>query len=289
MIITSARCHLVLAGRMRKEYNPTMDNLYDLAAHFETLRAGTALGEPLVLQQAEAISLHLDSCTIQSRMRRDLPDELVLGYTQTMMGFLIFNSAPETMAMIGLGGGSLAKYCHRYLPNANITVIENDARVLALREQFFIPPDQERFQVLMGDGAGHVKGSTNQYDVLLVDGFDRAGQPASLCTQDFYDDCFGALSPDGVMVVNLLGTNTTNRDCIARIKHSFCDAVTVVNANDSTNKIVFACKGGGLDLPDYVLLGRLRGLACDHTVKLGSTVQRILLQRRLRRVAGLSA
>ncbi len=266
-----------------------MDSLAELAAHFEALRAKTALGEPYVLRRAETVSLHLDLEAVQSQMCLNAPDELVLGYTQTMMGFLLFNSAPEKIAMIGLGGGSLAKYCYRFLPGSTICAIENDAQVVALRELFFIPPDDHRFRVILRDGAEFVKYSSNQYDVLLVDGFDRSGQPASLCSQAFYDDCFTALAPDGILAVNLLGTNTTNQDCMARIRHRFGDAVTIVDAHDSSNKIVFACKGKLLDLPDYVLLGRLRSLACDHTVKLVSTVQRILQQRRLRIAARLCA
>lgn len=277
-----------VAGRTLKAHNPSMENLTELAEQFVTLHAKTSQGEPFVFQRAGEISLHLDACSIQSKMRLDAPDELVLGYTQTMMGFLIFNSEPGKIAMIGLGGGSLAKYCHRYLPNSHISVIENDAQVLALRESFLIPPNDRRFQVTLRDGSEFVKHSTNQFDILLVDGFDRTGQPASLCTQIFYDDCFAALASDGIMAVNLLGTNAANTDCIARIQRSFRGAAIIVNANESTNIIVFACKGETLDLPDYVLLGRLRGLACDHTVRLGSTVQRILLQRRLRSTTGLA-
>ena len=37
----------------------------------------------------------------------------------------------------------------------------------------------------------------------IVDGFDITGQPEQLCSQRFYDDCYNALTPDGVMVVNL--------------------------------------------------------------------------------------
>lgn len=266
-----------------------MENLAEFAAHIDALRTQTALGEPYVMRRAGTVSLHLDGCSVQSKMRQNDPDELVLGYTQTMMGFLIFNSHPEKIAMIGLGGGSLAKYCYRFLPNSSISVIENNAKVVALREHFFIPPNDHRFQVILRDGADFVRRSTNQYDVLLVDGFDDTGQPGSLCSQMFYDDCFTALSPDGILTVNLLGTKISNGHCIARIKQSFQGAVTVVNAHESSNTIVFGCKGRLLDLPDYVLLGRLRGLACDHTVKLGTTVQRILQKRRLRAATGLAA
>ena len=49
----------------------------------------------------------------------------------------------------------------------------------------------------------YLQTETPAFDVLLVDGFDHAGQPAALCTQRFYDDCFAALRADGVLVVNL--------------------------------------------------------------------------------------
>ena len=41
-----------------------------------------------------------------------------------MMGFLLFQPAPARIAMIGLGGGSLAKYCALKLPEADFTAIE---------------------------------------------------------------------------------------------------------------------------------------------------------------------
>ncbi len=44
-------------------------------------------------------------------MSKNDPDKLELGYTRIMTRFLLLNSTPESIAMIGLGGGSLAKYC----------------------------------------------------------------------------------------------------------------------------------------------------------------------------------
>ena len=49
-------------------------------------------------------------------MSLDEPDALVTAYTRKMMAFLLFNPAPKRIAMVGLGGGSLAKFCYRNLP-----------------------------------------------------------------------------------------------------------------------------------------------------------------------------
>src|SRR3546814_14407471 len=91
--------------------------------------------------------------------------------------------------MIVLGGGSLAKYCHHKVPAANITVAEIDADVIALRDAFLIPPDGPRFRVLCDDGANFIRRQAGRPDVLLSDGFDRAGQTPQLCSQDLYRTC----------------------------------------------------------------------------------------------------
>jgi spermidine synthase len=274
---------LVQESPLRTEY------ITMLLERFDQLLSLSDTGKPFIYQKNNSASLHFDIWAVQSEMQLDSPDELVLGYTQTMMGFLLFNPDPKSIAMIGLGGGSIPKYCYRYLPQASIVVVEKDPDVIAVRDHFCIPKDDARFQVLCADGADFVYNASSQLDVLVVDGFDRQGQPAQLCSQSFYDHCYNALAPDGVMVVNLLHAELGNDIFLDRIRHSFDDAVIVVDALDSMNKIVFACKGAILDLPDQVLLGRHRGLACQHTVDLSPTTQSILQQRRWLTISGLHA
>ncbi|MES2049341.1 MAG: hypothetical protein V4447_13155, partial [Pseudomonadota bacterium] len=89
-----------------------------------------------IYQSEKSTSLHFTITAVQSEMRADSPYELVLGYTRTMMGFLLFNPAPKNIGMIGLGGGSLPKYCYAYLPTSSIAVAEISSEVIALREHF---------------------------------------------------------------------------------------------------------------------------------------------------------
>lgn len=102
---------------------------------------------PFVHRNQRVTSLHFNIFEVQSEMYNDAPDVLALGYTRTMMVFLAFNSAPRHIGMIGLGGGSLQKYCYRNLPEARITVAEIDPEVIALRDDFCIPKDGPRFQI----------------------------------------------------------------------------------------------------------------------------------------------
>jgi spermidine synthase len=54
--------------------------------------------------------LHVGGSAIQSAMRLDAPDDLALAYTRAMMAGLLFQPEPRDVTLIGLGGGSLAKY-----------------------------------------------------------------------------------------------------------------------------------------------------------------------------------
>lgn len=103
------------------------------------------------------------------------PNELAVDYTRTMMGFLLLKQNPRHILMIGLGGGSLAKFCHQHLPDTELTVIEINPLVIALRGEFQVPDDGERFHVIEADGANFMRETDQLFDVVLVDGLDQQG------------------------------------------------------------------------------------------------------------------
>ena len=238
---------------------------------------------PLLSEENGELSLHFGFPTIQSRMLKADPERLVLDYTRTMMGFLLFQPRPEHIAMIGLGGGSLAKYCRRKLPGSDFTAIELMPEVIALRNEFCIPEDDAHFRIVCADGADFVRGQSESLDVLLIDGFDKAGQPQQLCSSAFYDACYNALRQGGVLVVNLCAEDTGYGSYFGRIRDSFNEKLVVVEADEGDNKIVFACKGGHFPPNFNELTERLRALEATHPVELDQTAQKILRQEQSRR------
>ncbi|MDE2296854.1 MAG: fused MFS/spermidine synthase [Burkholderiales bacterium] len=201
---------------------------------------------PYVREELDARSLHFSICEIQSRMQILHPDALALEYTRTMMGWLMFKPAPERVAMIGLGGGSLVKFCHRHVPRAALVVVEINPHVIALRDAFEVPPDDARLQVIEADGARYVAQTDHRFDVLMVDAFDDQGMPAEIGAQRFYDDCLDVLRPGGVMAVNLHAGHRHFPVYLARIRRSFGDSVLRVDDGDGCNSVIFASKGGPL-------------------------------------------
>jgi spermidine synthase len=205
--------------------------------------------KPFVYESLTSTALHFSISAIQSRMKLRDPYALDLEYTRTMMGFLLFNPEPRQIVMIGLGGGSLAKFCYHHLPHASIQVAEINPHVIALRDEFHVPPDGERFRVIRTDGAQLVRHRVTRPDVLIVDGFDTEGQPPRLASQRFYDDCYEMLQPDGILVVNLHYGHRQRDSFIERIRRSFDGAVLVVDDGELSNSVVFASKGHALSQP----------------------------------------
>lgn len=210
---------------------------------------------PFVEDTGSTRALHFAKGEVQSRMEVRNPHALTLPYTRMMMGFLLFVPAPQHIGMIGLGGGSLAKFCHRSLPHTRITVVEINPYVIALRDTFRVPPDDARFEIREADGAAFVRETTLRFDVLLVDAYDETGLPEPLATQRFFDDCRGVLSADGMLVVNLHGDHPHHAVHVDRIRRSFDDAMLVVDDTARDNRIVFADAGRP---PRELRLGPLR-------------------------------
>lgn len=185
--------------------------------------------------------LHLGGPAVQSAMRIKEPYALELEYTRAMMAFLLFQRAPESIALIGLGGGSIAKYIHRYLPASRLTALEINLEVVAAARAYFqLPPDDERLAVIAGDGAAFVYANPDSQDVLLVDGYDAKRIVDALASPEFYRACKAMLRPGGVAVFNLWGSDEYYPRYFDRLARAFGEHVLQLPAEKKGNIIVFA-------------------------------------------------
>ncbi len=186
-------------------------------------------------------SLHIGSDTIQSSMRLARPNDLELAYTRSMMAFLLFNSEPRHVLIVGLGGGSIVKFIYHRMPEVKIEVIEINPQVVAVaRQYFYVPPDDGRLTVRMGDGAEHVARAAAPADVIVVDGYDGESQAEELYSRVFYGACLQRLGGGGVLVVNLWGSDRKFNDYLDRIEAAFPAGTLCLPAEKPGNIIVFA-------------------------------------------------
>jgi len=198
---------------------------------------------PYVEERSGIVRLRFNAFDIQSEMRKSDPEELILRYTRTMAEGLSLVPDLKHIGMIGLGGGSLQKYCYRTFPTAFISVAEINPAVIEMRDLFRIPEDDHRFVVYCEDGADFVRRYRDEFDVLMVDGFDKRGQPRELCSSLFYHNCYRSLRANGLLIANLCAED----HLIPRIRREFRNQVIAKDCEGHYNTVVFAGKGTVLE------------------------------------------
>ena len=221
-------------------------------------------------------TLHIGSDTVQSSMRLTRPNELEISYTRSMMAFLLFRPDPREVLMIGLGGGSLAKFIYHHLPQTRSIAVEVNPRVVAVARQFFhVPPDGERLHVIVGDGAEYLANGTLRADVVMVDGYDAEAQVEALSTVAFYRDCARVLGDRGVLVVNLWGGDRNYSACVERIATAFNRQVVCMPAGKPGNVVVLAFKHSPGQPAWKELRNRARALEAAHGLEFQRFVQEL--------------
>jgi len=221
-------------------------------------------------------SLYLGSETVQSAMRVKAPYELELAYSRGMMMFLLFMKQPKDLLMIGLGGGSVAKYVHHFLPEMKTRVVEINPRIIQVaRSHFYLPDDDEKLEVIEGDGVAYLQENSNTADVLLLDIFDSQGVPPEMYNQAFFDTCEASLRLDGMMAVNLWGSDKNFDIYLQRIEQSFHDRVLVLRTGRPGNIVVFGFKRPPRDLRWSTLRVRAKALQENHKIEFLEFVEKL--------------
>jgi spermidine synthase len=234
-------------------------------------------GSPLVRTRGGRRTLEFAPGDVQSEMHLARPDALVLAYLRAMMCFALFVPRPRHIVMVGLGGGSLAKFCYRHFPEARITVIELRADVIALRAQFHVPPDDARFKVVHADAADWIGRLPASADVLLVDGFDADGLPPGLSCATFYANCRRTLRDGGVLVANVFSYERQYQALVARLAAAFDDRLGWFDGIAGNNHLLFAVKAARGTRPRALRVLELVGRRGLHAGMLNRLLARLVV------------
>ena len=230
-----------------------------------------------ISEEAGVRYLHFGSEWVQGAMRIARPWSLELEYTREMMASLLMRDHanwPRRILQIGLGAGSLTRFLYRHYPDARLTVVEIDPRVVYVaRQHFRVPNDDERLHTVIGDGAEFVMKKGPGFDLILVDGFDQFARPGTLDTLPFLLNARQRLAKDGIFVVNLLSRQKGFRTSVERLKETFDNRCQVFPRDSAGNAIGFATTGRPVTLDIATLhtqatrLKKVTGLKLEDTIK----------------------
>lgn len=165
-----------------------------------------------VVEENGIRSLHFGSRPIQSSMSLTNPDYLQSPYARAMMGWNLFLDSFDEALMIGLGGGTLAKFMLQRFPESRIKAIEYRQSVSRIAHSHFGLPLDPRLKICIGDGGAYIREQAKaavqqQYELLLIDAFDHDAMSPSVNSETFFDACLKLLSQQGLMVINLWGND----------------------------------------------------------------------------------
>jgi spermidine synthase len=174
-------------------------------------------------------TLHLgDTLWVQGAMQVRAPQVLVLEYVRRMMAWMLWRERSVVTrghaVQLGLGAGSITRFCHGVLAMERVTAVElNPAVIAACRQSFRLPADDTRLRVVQGDAALWVGEPRHESvaAVLNVDLYDHDAAAPVLDSAAFYADCRRVLAPGGVMTVNLFGRRSSFTASAARIAAAF--------------------------------------------------------------------
>jgi spermidine synthase len=227
--------------------------------------------------------LHFGSAWVQGAMRIRRPIDLELAYTREMMAGLLMRedwlssaASPYRILLVGLGAGSLTKFCYWKLSNAHCTVVEiNPAVWAAARHYFKLPADDARLTVNIADGVEFLRTDSGTYDYILVDGYDQDAKVGQLDSVAFYESCRARLSLQGVLSANMFGRSRHYEPSLKRLATAFGQRALAFPSCDSGNVVAFAAHGDTIELSLVELRQRAVSVKAATGLDLRPTVTRL--------------
>lgn len=149
----------------------------------------------------------------------------------------------QDILILGMGTGTYASQCSRYLQEAQVEGVEIDKKITDLAHKYFGLP--EDVKVTTYDGRAYLQAVEEKYDVIMVDAYQDITIPFQMSTVEFFTLVREHLKEGGVMVVNMNMHSSENLD--ADINVYLADTISrvfpevyVVDVPFCTNRELYA-------------------------------------------------
>lgn len=139
--------------------------------------------------------------------------------------------------ILGMGTGTYATQCRKYLGDMNVEGVEIDEKITQLSRKYFSL--SEDVPVTTYDGRAYLNAMDKKYDVIMVDAYQDITIPFQMSSVEFFTLVKDHLNEDGVMVVNMnmrgSGDGNINQYLSDTIGQVF-DAEYTVDVANTTNR-----------------------------------------------------
>jgi len=229
-----------------------------------------------VSQNTELRLLRTDQIAVQSALRRNKPEQLVLPYMQAMIAALLFQPSPQQVLLFGLGGGDIVRQLHFQLPNSQITAVEIDPAIVEVSRDYFELPDSDKLTIKIDDAENFLHQDIQHYEMMLIDIYGGIEIPALLQKPDFYQHCHQQLEDNGMLVLNLLTSDAEKfRFILWLIRQQFDHSTLCLTVPGYNNIIIFAFKKRPTELNQPALLHKAEQLKQQYGLELGEWARQL--------------
>lgn len=212
----------------------------------------------------------------QSLVKPGDPDYLGLPYARAALAGLALSEEPGRILVVGLGGGTLPMFLHKYYPEAAIDAVDIDPDVVRVAKDFFGFREDPHMKAHVSDGRRFLEDTRQPYDVIFLDAFDARAVPAHMTTQEFLRAVRRAVKPGGVVIGNIWGRGSNPLyDSMVRTYREVFDELFVLAAPGSSNRILLALpRKQPLTREEFARLARKVSAGKRFRFDLGDVVER---------------
>ncbi len=111
----------------------------------------------------------------------------------------------KNILVIGGGDGGTVREVLRHEGVEKVTMVEIDEEVIKSCKEFLptiaVAFDNPKLELLVDDGIAFAKNAAPEsYDIIIIDGSDPVGPAEGLFSVSFYQNCYNALKPGGILI-----------------------------------------------------------------------------------------
>jgi spermidine synthase len=183
--------------------------------------------------------------SLQSVINLEAPHRLELSNLEHLMSVLLFMPTPGRILMLGTAAGSLLHFLRYHYPQAHITAVDIDRKLVdQLLQLDILPAADKRLSYVYADAADYIHHCRQDYDLLLVDVFDGARSPPWLLTNSSIRQLHSLVCDQGALAFNLLiDSDHDFRQFYRDFRQQFQQQTISLPVAGLENRIVYGIRG----------------------------------------------
>lgn len=143
-------------------------------------------------------------------------------YMANSLSGLYWHPRPQSVAVLGLGTGSIPRFLRSAYPETEIIVVEHAQEIIDLAKKHFRLEMPGTYNYQCQDYMVWLNRSlVRGLDLLIVDVFTNHSLIESMSNSEFFQLCRDRLQVEGVLTINLVGTEEQIERCFEAAKNVF--------------------------------------------------------------------